>query len=296
MPKLLLVASCLACVSSGHQSGTSVRAASDRSNVLAKLLLASKSSASFTSAAFSGRSQNQNHQRAEGTKMSGEKLQLKYFDARGVAETARILFKLAGEDYEDMRYEIKPGPPMEVPGFKAAKEAGELKMNLNRAPILTLEDGTVIGQSKSIERFLARRFNLMGKTAAEEGLIDCITEHCRDVKDAEQRKGFGPFTRDKTDEEKAAARTEWFETDLPSFLERIEQVVQETGSPGFAVGSATSLADAAIFSLIGDCSPANKEDTLKAAKKCSALMAISDAIKSQAAVAKWLEERPVTMM
>ena len=41
-----------------------------------------------------------------------------------------------------------------------------------------------IGQSKAIERYLARRFGLMGENAEDEAMIDCIAEHCRDVKDA----------------------------------------------------------------------------------------------------------------
>jgi len=36
---------------------------------------------------------------------------LRYFDGRGVAETARLLFVIAGEKYEDMRYPISFGTP-----------------------------------------------------------------------------------------------------------------------------------------------------------------------------------------
>jgi len=321
------VASCLACASHRHQvqipaeqvyirplaesssrvqrSGVGATLARDASKTLTKLLLASHPAASFTpvNAMFgptkhlrTASSKQLHGDRRQGTSMSEKKLQLKYFDARGVAEPARIMFALAGEEYEDARYEIKPGPPMEVPGFKADKEAGALKMNLGRAPILILEDGISFGQSKAIERFLAKRFGFMGQNPTEEALIDSIAEHCRDVTDAKNRKGFGPFTRNKTEEEKTAARNEWFSTDLPSFLERIETVVAETGSPGFAVGSSRSLADVCIFSLLKDCSPADTEDVAKAAEKCSALMAIADGVYSQEPVAKWLEERPKTMM
>lgn len=81
-------------------------------------------------------------------------------------------------------------------------------MNLNRAPVLVTSDGQTIGQSKAIERYLAKQFGLMGNTLEEEAMIDCIAEHCRDVKDAARYKGFSKFTKNKTEEEKAEARKE----------------------------------------------------------------------------------------
>lgn len=74
--------------------------------------------------------------------------------------------------------------------------------------MLVTEDGITIGQIRAMERFLSKRIGLMGSTAAEEALIDCITEHCRDLKDASTRKGFSAFNKVKTEEEKASARKE----------------------------------------------------------------------------------------
>lgn len=284
-----------------QESGAGATLALDATKMFTKLLLASTPAALFTPVPIKVGTpkhlQRSRGDRTWGATMSDKtKLKLKYFDARGVVEPARIMFQLAGEEFEDVRYEIVRGPPMSTPGFNAAKEAGDHKMNLGRAPVLEVEDGKSFGQSKAIERFLAKRFGFMGQTPFEEAMIDSIAEHVRDVKDAQMRKGFGMFTRNKTDEEKAAARNEWFSTDMPSLLEKIEKVVEETGSPGFAVGSSLSLADVAIFSLLKDCSPAEKEDVAKAAEKCSALMAIANRVQSQPPVAKWLEERPKTMM
>jgi glutathione S-transferase len=219
------------------------------------------------------------------------KLQLKYFNARGAAETARILLAIGGEPYEDIRFDIIPGK-MESPAFNAAKETGELKMNLNRAPVLVTTDGVTIGQSKAIERYLARRFGLMGDSSEEEALIDCVGEHCRDVRDAQARKGFSAFSRDKTDEEKAVLRKEWFEVDMPAMLGKIDVVVQETGSPRHAVGDSLSLADVAIFSLLRDCYPPDQQEVAQAAEGCAALNAIADDVAKDPRVEKWLDARP----
>ena len=185
---------------------------------------------------------------------------------------------------------------MTAPVFLAAKEAGGLDINLGRAPLLMVDGYHPIGQSKAIERFLAKKFDLMGDSDIAAAQIDCISEHCRDVKDAAMRKGFSAFTRDKTDEQKAAARMEWFQTDMPLMLTKLEKAVQLTsGGDGYAAGEKNSYADVSIFSLIRDCGQADQEDTLKAAEQCSLLLAIADRIANHVNVAKWVNERPASM-
>ena len=78
----------------------------------------------------------------------------------------RVIFALGGEEYEDIRYAIDPAT-FQSTEFLEAKNNGDLKMNLNRAPILILPDGKVIGQSKAIERYLAKRYGFMGAASPE---------------------------------------------------------------------------------------------------------------------------------
>lgn len=227
------------------------------------------------------------------------KLELQYFGARGAAETARILLALANESYTDTRFEITPGT-MSAPEFLAAKESGDLDMNLGRAPLLLVgetESQKPIGQSKAIERFLSKQFGLMGDDDIEAAQIDCISEHCRDIKDAQMKAGFSFFNRDKSDEEKAEARNQWFGTDMPLMLEKLQKSVEITsGEEGYAVGSKNSYADVVIFSLLKDCTmEADQDDTLKAAEKCKVLLDIAARIKEDSNVAKWVEERPKSM-
>ena len=168
-------------------------------------------------------------------------------------------------------------------------------MNLNRAPVLVTEDKT-IGQSKAIERYLAKKFGLMGSTLEDEAVIDSIAEHCRDVKDAARIKGFSRFTKNKTDEEKAIARKEWFENDMPEMLTKIEDALRETSkASGYAFGSDTTYADIAIWNLLRDCPASDLEDTKKASDKCALLNSIADQVASNEGVAKWLNERPESM-
>ena len=108
-------------------------------------------------------------------------IHLRYFDARGAAETSRLLMALVGQPFTEDRWAIDftrlSGDQMS-PGMAAARQEGKLVANLDRAPVLVV-DGGEIGQSKAIERFLARRLGLMGKDEIEAGRIDCFSEHIR---------------------------------------------------------------------------------------------------------------------
>jgi len=160
-----------------------------------------------------------------------------------------------------------------------------------------LVDGKPIGQSKAIERYLAKQFGLMGNSDIDSAQIDCIAEHCRDIKDAQMKKGFSAFNRDKSEEEKLKARKEWFEIDMPQMLEKVEKAVKMTSEKdGYALGNKDSYADVVIFSLLKDCTmDSDKDETWKASEKCALLMSIADRIAKDGKVSKWVECRPKSM-
>ena len=128
--------------------------------------------------------------------MENSRMKLSYFDARGVAETTRYMLAVTKTPYEDFRYGFTFGTPgdfstVQRPEFDAAKAAGKLDANLGRLPLLEI-DGQVFGQSKTIERFVAKRVGMMGANAVEEAQIDCVCEHLRDCKDKYMRVGPRP--------------------------------------------------------------------------------------------------------
>ena len=221
-------------------------------------------------------------------------LTLKYFDARGAAEVARVLFAIGGQEYVDHRY--KMGPGFEAPEFKADKDSGALGRNLGRAPLLLTPEGE-IGQSKAIERYVAAAAGLMGNTPFEAATIDMLVEHVRDVRDAQRTKGFSAMTRGKTDEEKAALRTEWYGSDLPGWLGRIEAcVVAIAGGEGasHSVGGALSYADVCIWALLREVPAADAADLERASAACKTLNCIADTVAAHPKVAAWVQARPKT--
>jgi prostaglandin-H2 D-isomerase / glutathione transferase len=167
-------------------------------------------------------------------------------------------------------------------------------MNLNRGPVLVTDSGIAIGQSNAIDRFLAKKLGFMGTDDIEAAQIDCIAEHFVDVRLAYMKKGFSVYNDKNTAEEKDKLRNEWFNTDLPTMLGKIELCVAQTSrAKGFAVGSQTSYADFAIFTLLKDGVMEAEQDVVdKAAEKCELLLSIADRIAKHEKIVKWIETRP----
>ncbi|CAK8994699.1 unnamed protein product, partial [Durusdinium trenchii] len=103
------------------------------------------------------------------------------------------------------------------PEFDAMKAAGQLDSSLGKVPLLEV-DGAKIGQSKAIERFLAKELGMMGSNSVEAAQVDQLGETVRDIKDAYQK------VRGLQDEEaKKAGMDKWFAEDLPNWCALAEK-------------------------------------------------------------------------
>lgn len=212
--------------------------------------------------------------------MSTYKLQ--YFNGRGAAEIIRYLFAAAGQSYEDYRYNIS-FPNFEKPEFDADSAAGEFRANMDRLPILTY-NGSKLGQTKTIERFLAKKFGFFGTNEVEAAQIDAITEHVRDIK-----QKYNDAKGNKSGDEQNAAKAAFVSDELPKWLDKLEHTL---GTNGFAVGSKLSLADLTLYHLLRDFFD-DKEAVNALVADRSALLAIVR--HTEEPLKHWLETRPVTM-
>ena len=213
-------------------------------------------------------------------------LQLNYFDARGLAETSRFVLAIAEESYLDHRY------PLEVVDwathkfkrdeFDADKAAGKLRKSLNKLPTL-VDNGVTISQSKAIERYLARRFGMMGENEIEAAQIDAICEYVRDFK-ADYQK-----IRALQGEERVAGMEAWFSTTLPGKLVALDTIVGKY----FAVGSRTSLADITLFTFLTQFFD-NTEGARAATREAPHIRSIVDQVGQLDSVKKWIATRPDT--
>ena len=215
-------------------------------------------------------------------------MKLTYFNVRGLAETSRFLLALGGEEYEDFRYPLEvidmSKHEMKKDEFDKDKADGKLVTSLNKVPFLEV-DGVTIPQSKSVERFLARRFNMMGSNDLEAAQIDAICESVRDFKDMYQKVRFLP------EDEKEAGMKEWFTVTLVERLTLLEN--QLVGESGFSVGNTTTLSDVVLFTFVTEFFD-NKEAALNATLASPKVRAVVDRLSSDEKVLKWVSERPKT--
>ncbi|XP_061162763.1 glutathione S-transferase 1-like [Saccostrea echinata] len=155
---------------------------------------------------------------------------LTYFDARGRAEPARMIFAVAGIPFEDRRIKQEDWSV-----FKSQTPAGSL-------PILE-KDGQTITQSLVIYRHLARSFGLDGETILDKARVEEILEYLIEVKTAWSEIAFGP-----QDEESQEKIKENYKLALDKKCTQIERIMSYSESPeGWAVGKRMSFADIMLF-------------------------------------------------
>lgn len=130
------------------------------------------------------------------------------------------------------------------PEFEAAKAAGDLVHNMDRAPILIVDEKFTVGQSKAIARFVAQRFGFLGSNDIEAAQIDAFCEHVVDMKKCYMDVRIG-----KTDADLEQAKSDWVRGKLVEWAQKVEKCM---GSEGFAVGNKISLADITLHELFID--------------------------------------------
>lgn len=129
------------------------------------------------------------------------------------------------------------------PEFDAMKAKGELDISLGKVPLLEV-DGVKIGQSKAIERYLAKELGLAGSSPVEAAQVDQLGETVRDIKDAYQK------VRGVQDEEaKKKGMEKWFAEDLPNWVKLAEKSLPAGPGP-FMVGGKVSAADLLFYTLL----------------------------------------------
>jgi glutathione S-transferase len=190
------------------------------------------------------------------------KPRLTYFNGRGLAEVARLIFVDSGVEYEDRRLE----------DIKDLKESGALVYG--QVPLLETAEVKLV-QSNTINRYLARVHGLNGDTAVDAAKIDQLVDGVGDL-----RSGW---YRQKTEEEKETYKKDR----VPFFLKSFEK---QLGSGPFLLGQKLSWGDLVLFVTTENIS------TLFGAKleDYPVLKAHFERVAARPNIAAWLKKRPVT--
>ena len=157
-------------------------------------------------------------------------------------------------------------------------------------------DGVSFGQSKAMERYIARKCGLFGSTDEESALIDCIGEHVRDIKEKWGKiRMMGGMGAPPTPEKEAAIK-KWFDNELAEWLVKLEKSLPLNGANNHAVGSSLSYADVCIWNLLHETFDASQQESVsKSLEACERLRAIAETVASNKNLQDWLAARPVTM-
>jgi len=192
------------------------------------------------------------------------KLVLTYFPGRGAAELSRLIFAEKGVEYVDNR----------------VSDHTSLKVSLPFGQLPLLEvDGLRLAQSLTIARYLARKYDLYGKTLEEGALADMFVDGIADLNAA---RGSA-----QTDEAKAKFVSEV----LPKWLGLFEKIIEKNGGD-YVVGHTFTYADIQLVNAV---------DTLgfsypnfKPIDHYPKIKAIFERVSTRPGIANWRATRPQT--
>ncbi|KAJ3189675.1 hypothetical protein HK101_008776 [Irineochytrium annulatum] len=208
---------------------------------------------------------------------------LQYWPFRGLADVCRLILVKAQVEWEDA----------EVTG----KDWGALKegMPYGQIPVLTeFVNGKQVfrlAQSKSIERYLARKYNLMGDNEHENAFLDSVLEALvdhetkwRDAKWAWKENN----TMRCTEEERQVLAKEFVEQVVPS-LRFLERALEENGRNGHFVRDKLTYVDLHAFFIIEDMIVVSKDAAAeKALAGAPGLMKVYETVKADRVVGPYL--------
>ncbi|XP_076483692.1 glutathione S-transferase-like [Bombus vancouverensis nearcticus] len=201
----------------------------------------------------------------------GHTYKLIYFNARGRAEHIRYIFAYAGIEYTDERI------PEELwPEYKDS-------MPYKKLPVLEI-DGKPVAQSNAVARYLARKYDLMGKDEWDAMICDELVDTLGDLK-----QEICYYRMVENPEKKEARKNQLLNETIPFYLTKFDQIIGK--NKGYIIPSTTTWADFVFTAALE-----NYEYMFGASAldKYPALRALKRRIHSIPAISDWLIRRPFT--
>jgi len=201
---------------------------------------------------------------------------LVYFNARGRAEPCRWLFALAGQEYEDVRFESADWP----------KYKPEAPFGL--APYLEV-DGVKIGQSIAMARYLGTEFGFAPESRQDQARGDMVADTIVDFL-APLFALFG----EKDEEKKKTLMNTFCKEKAPALLAGFENILKQS-SGDFFVGNKVTWVDVYFVTHIDGVESFIKglggEIDMSSYPKIKALLS---RVSELPEIKAWIEKRPKT--
>ncbi|GMR61435.1 hypothetical protein PMAYCL1PPCAC_31630, partial [Pristionchus mayeri] len=196
---------------------------------------------------------------------------LTYFNLMGRAEPIRLLFAQAGVAFEDQRIDRADWPAMKS------------QMPYAQLPVLEV-NGQKLSQSRAIERFLAKKFDLAGKDDWEQAKVDEMVMGVEDLLVKLQ-----PWFNEKSEAKKIEIFRTLVDEEIVPFLTRYERFLEASGT-GFFVGNAITLADISLFHIFWFFNKLLPGSL----RKYAGLTAFQARMNGQERLKEWIDNRPKT--
>ncbi|CDW72614.1 glutathione s-pi 1 [Stylonychia lemnae] len=164
-------------------------------------------------------------------------MKLIYFDVYGRAEAMRMLLTHAKVEFEDFRLSYADWP--------AYKKSDDSPLEFDQVPVLILDSGKVLSQSRAILRYLGMEYGYMPKDAHEAYLVDSILDAFGDM-----TQGLIASKWETNPERKKQIISDWLINVYPRFLAAFEKRLESQGDSKFLVGNSLTIADFAFTSMI----------------------------------------------
>ncbi|XP_053979678.1 glutathione S-transferase-like [Hylaeus volcanicus] len=197
---------------------------------------------------------------------------LVYFNVMGLGEPIRFILCYGGVPFEDVRVERDINEWLKI---KPTTPFGQL-------PLLEI-DGKVYAQTLPICRYLAKQFNLLGKTDLDNLQIDAIANALHDFR----KSVVSNYYREQDPALKAKKKVEVFENTVPFYLNKLEELTKNNG--GYLHGGQLSYADLFFVAITDSLSTAYEADITKDKPH---LKALKEKVLAIPSIKAYVEKRP----
>ncbi|KAF9915208.1 hypothetical protein BX616_006658 [Lobosporangium transversale] len=204
--------------------------------------------------------------------------EVRYFDLHGMGGPTRIILAISGAKFVN----ILPGDNW---------ESDKAKTPFGLMPLLkeTSADGKTfiqIAESDSIERYLARKFDLYGANALEETIINTYVSQANDVT-SQIYSRYYPAKDDKEAQEKI--RKQLVEGAISNWIKHHERHLQDNGANGHFISNKLTLADIKAAYLIPLLEHISAKEGLISPEKTPAILKVKETVDSIPSLKAWRE-------
>lgn len=199
-----------------------------------------------------------------------------------------MLFAAAGEKYIDNRIVMDEvdGKPTLLSSNTWQKAKTDLKkFPYSKTPVLIVDGVDVIAQSTTINRYLARRFHLLGDNELEAARIESVYDQIIELRASWNNQG------------EMAAKEKWAALNLPLAFQQLETFTVAHGGAAGIVGNRLSLADVVInnWLYLFSISPVDSLVKELIATHAPTLQQAIAATAANAGITEWIRTRPQTI-